>query len=55
LQGSYIRIHAIVSRDVNPSSLTEHHGRDENNPVITDVSFLFALELPVVFLFGPVL
>jgi hypothetical protein len=38
-----------------PGSLSERHGRDENNPVITDVIFLFALELPVVFLFGPVL
>jgi hypothetical protein len=38
-----------------PGSLSERHGRDENNPAITDVSFLFALELHVMFFVGPVL
>ena len=38
-----------------PGSLTERQGRYESNPAITYVIFLFALELPVVFFFGPVL
>jgi len=38
-----------------PGSLTERQGRDENNPAITDIIFLFTLEVPVVVFFGPVL